>query len=97
MTETFLGDRFHICWNVIIFLFSAHQDRWGERSGGEAGSVGAVDPQQVVGCHIQVMVTMGGGKHSHLPTERAGTDDADSFIIGIKPRCKLANVRVMMK
>lgn len=54
---------------------SAHQGERGELSGGQADSVRGVDPQQVVGCHIQVMVTVGGGKHTHLFTERAETED----------------------
>jgi len=51
---------------------AAHQEGRGQPSGGQTHSVGGVDPQQVVGGHIQVMVAMGGGKHAHLFTERAG-------------------------
>lgn len=43
-----------------------HQGERGELSGGQTDSIRGVDPQQVVGCHVQVMVTMGGGKHTHL-------------------------------
>lgn len=57
-----------------LFLTSAgshgaHQDERRELSGGQTGSVRGVDPQQVVGRHVQVMVSMGGGKNTHLSTE----------------------------
>lgn len=60
----------------MLLLFSAdgrgaHQDERGELSGGQTDSIGGVDPQQVVGRHIQVMVSMGGGKHTHLSTAGA--------------------------
>lgn len=52
---------------------AAHQDQRGQLGGGQTNSIGGVDPQQVVGSHVQVMVTMGGGEHAHLPTEQAET------------------------
>lgn len=55
----------------LIFSSShpAHQDQRGKLSGGQTDSISSVDPQQVIGSYIQVMVTMGGGKHTHLFTE----------------------------
>lgn len=66
--------------NCAIFCFpadkcGAHQVEGQELSGGQADSIRGVDPQQVVGRHVQVMVTMGGGKHADLSTERAETKD----------------------
>lgn len=60
----------------MLFLFSAdsraaHQDELGEPRGGQTDSVRGVDPQQVVGRHIQVVVSMGGGKNTHLTTKGA--------------------------
>lgn len=81
-------DRFNICWcSAVLFLFSAgsrgaHQDERRELSGGQTDSIRGVDPQQVVGCHVQVMVSMGGGKHTHLSTEGAETEDKHHEWVG---------------
>lgn len=50
-----------------------HRDQRQRLRGRQTHSVWGVDPQQVVGGHVQVMVPMGGGKHTHLPTREAST------------------------
>lgn len=58
-----------LCYSCFQ-LTVAHQDERRELSGGQSNSIWAVDPQQVVGGHVQVMVSMGGGKHAHLKEQR---------------------------
>lgn len=75
--KTFGGDDWQVGWfNIVQLCCSrfqmtvAHQDERRELSGRQGNSIWAVDPQQVVGRHVQVMVPMGGGKHAHLKEQR---------------------------
>lgn len=55
----------------VLVEVSPHQEQRQGLRGRQTGSVRGVDPQQVVGGDVQVMVSMGGGKHAHLRTQEA--------------------------
>lgn len=61
----------HVEWWLLLVGHGAHQDERRELCGGPTGSIGGVDPQQVAGRYVQVMVSMGGRKNTHLSAGRA--------------------------
>lgn len=67
---------------LSLFPAGAHQDKRGELSG-QTDSIRRVDPQQVVGRHVQVVVAMGWGKNAHLPAKsRKVLNNSGQFLDG---------------